>query len=306
MPIRNPGGPLPRPPAADFHPRAPLRSACGCRSALLRERRHARSARGAPAHGWAAPPAHVRTRASALSPPSAAEAHPAAAAAMASKHVVKTVEFLGRKVPVLMQGAAGPSPLLAIGALRASARQGGPPVRQLARCRRPSRQPRRRVRAPARAHAAAPGAACACSARAWRGAARGSGARRGNAATNAARSRTLALRTRARRSPCACAVNVLLLRNSAQLRPRAELSSTELLSLAASKLLDIGSGVRRGACARSLRAHRRCPRGASCARRPLSLPRGAPAALPPRTAHRAAAAPHAPAARCPSRPAWPA
>jgi hypothetical protein len=39
------------------------------------------------------------------------------AAAMASKHTVKTVEFLGRKVPILMQGAAGPSPLLAIGAL---------------------------------------------------------------------------------------------------------------------------------------------------------------------------------------------
>ena len=39
----------------------------------------------------------------------------------------------------------------------------------------------------------------------------------------------------------AAAVNVLLLRNSLQLRPRPELSPTELLSLVASKLLDLGA-----------------------------------------------------------------
>jgi hypothetical protein len=39
----------------------------------------------------------------------------------------------------------------------------------------------------------------------------------------------------------AAPVNVLLLRNSLQLRPRPELSPTELLSLVASKLLDLGA-----------------------------------------------------------------
>jgi hypothetical protein len=36
----------------------------------------------------------------------------------AAKHRVKEVEFLGRRVPVVMQAAGGASPLLAIGARR--------------------------------------------------------------------------------------------------------------------------------------------------------------------------------------------
>jgi hypothetical protein len=32
------------------------------------------------------------------------------------KHRVKEVEFLGRRVPVVLQAAGGPSPLLAVGA----------------------------------------------------------------------------------------------------------------------------------------------------------------------------------------------
>lgn len=79
------------------------------------------------------------------------------------QHAVKEVLFLGRKVPVLLQGSEGPCALLAIGA-------------------RPVRQP------PAL--------------------------------------------TRRR------AANVLLLRNSLQIKARNKLSSSELLSLVASKLLD--------------------------------------------------------------------
>lgn len=54
----------------------------------------------------------------------------------------------------------------------------------------------------------------------------------------------------------AAPVNVLLLRNSLQLRPRPELSPTELLSLVASKLLDLGAEQVRPARSAPLRAAR--------------------------------------------------
>ncbi len=40
------------------------------------------------------------------------------------KHVIREIEFLGRKVPIVMQAAGGASPLLSIGAAASRARAG--------------------------------------------------------------------------------------------------------------------------------------------------------------------------------------
>jgi hypothetical protein len=58
------------------------------------------------------------------------------------KHRVKDVEFLGRRVPVVLQAAGGASPLLAVGARPCSADPGldlpsgaaAPPLRAPRRC----------------------------------------------------------------------------------------------------------------------------------------------------------------------------